>query len=158
MPSHFLELVRWTMLIIVIVVGVIVAVVGVVLVNVTILFCQQLVTETKYYRLIKVRSRMLQATLTSGNTDTESNFRTLFNMLYKYRRCTFVVRSRFGEEVSFTGEFSALEIRIGLLSSPCIFNLSLLEKSEEMFLNFKHRECQVMYINIMQWTDTYMNR
>ena len=75
------------MLIIVIVVGVIVAVVGVVLVNVTILFCQQLVTETKYYRLIKVRSRMLQATLTSGNTDTESNFRTLFNMLYKYRIC-----------------------------------------------------------------------
>ena len=87
------------------------------LVNFNILFYQQLVTETNYYRLIKARSRALQATLTSANTDTESNFRTLFAILHKSCRCPYEVRSRLVEEVSVTREFSALELRIGLLSS-----------------------------------------
>ena len=97
---------------------------------------------------IKAGSRALQSTLTSG-----SNFRTLFAILHKSCRCTYGVRSRLVEEVSFTGEFFPLEIRIGLLSSPCICNLSLLEKkNEEMFLNFKHRGNEQM-----QWRDWYMN-
>ena len=75
---------------------------------------------------IKARSRALQATLTSG-----SNFRTLFAILHKSCRCTYGVRSRLVEGVSFTGEFFPLEIRIGLLSSPCICNLSLLEKKKK---------------------------
>ena len=29
--------------------------------------------------------------------------------------------------------------------------------NEEMFLNLKQTGCNVMYINLMQWTDTYMN-
>ena len=89
------------------------------LVNATMLFYQQSLTETNYYRLIKTRSLTLQATLTLGNTDTESNFRILR---------TYMVRSRFVEEVSFTEEYSALDIRIGLLLSPCICNLSLFKE------------------------------
>ena len=88
------------------------------LVNATMLFYQQSLTETNYYRLIKTRSLTLQATLTLGNTDTESNFRILR---------TYMVRSRF-VEVSFTEEYSALDIRIGLLLSPCICNLSLFKE------------------------------
>ena len=88
---------------------------------------------------MKARSRPLQATITSGNTVTDNNFRTLFDILHKSCKFTYGVRSWLVEEVSCNGEFSALEIRIGLLSLPCICNLSLLKKNEEIFLNFKHR-------------------